>query len=186
MLRWHTITVDLDDAHSKNDVLAALEHKILLVLASGDEEMQHAVRIELRGRTGMHRDIVDAQATWHDLIQQVVADAGRDRVWIERIRTSTSPPLPAIETLREREDMVGELARELAELTTTTTMPAALEASLKTLREKITAALLEGEDALVVPGLSPGVKLDGVFEQVERDLLSRLVDTEVAHEEEGL
>ena len=97
----------------------------------------------------------------------------------------TSPPLPAIETLRGREDMVGELARELAELTTMTTMPVALEASLKTLEERIPAVLLEGEDGLVVPGLSPGVKLDGVFEQVERDLLSRLVGTEVVGEEEG-
>lgn len=186
VLRWHTITVDLENARGEGDVLDALEHEIVQALASGDEDMQHAVQIELHGRSQMHRDIVDAQATWHDRIQQVVADAGRDRVWIERIRISTTPPLPAIEALRGREDMVGELARELAEMRKTASMPAALETSLKTLEEKIPAALLEGEDALVVPGLSPGVTLDNVFEQVERDLLSRLVDTEVANEEEGL
>ena len=185
VLRWHTVAVDLDDARDEGDVLAALEREIAVVISSDDDDLHHAVRVELRGRTQLHRDIVDAEAGWRDRIQQVVADAGRDRVWTERVRISTSPPLPAIETLRGREDMVGELARELAELTTMTTMPAALEASLKTLEERIPAALLEGEDGLVVPGLSPGVELDGVFEQVERDLLSRLVDTEVVCEEDG-
>lgn len=184
VLRWHTLTIDLEDAHDEGDVLEALEHEIDETLASGDEDMQHAVRIELAGRSPMHRDIVDAPATWHDRIQQVVADAGRDRVWIERIRISTTPPLPPIEALRSREDMVGELARDLAEMRKTPSMPSALKTSLKVLEEKIPAALLEGEDALVVPALSPGVALDEVLEQVERDLLSRLVDTEVADEEE--
>ena len=184
VLRWHTITVDLDGADDEGDVLAALEREISQVITSGEEDMQYAVRIELRGRTQMHREIVDEQTTWHERIQQAVAEAGRDRMWTESVRINTSPPLPAIETLRERKDMVGELARELAELATTTTMPAALETSLRALEGKIPAALLEGEDSLVVPGLSAGVKLDGVFAQVERDLLSRLVDTEVAREDE--
>lgn len=185
VLRWHAISVDLEDAGDESEVLAALEREIVQTLASGDEEMQHAVRIELHGRTRMHRDIVDTPATWHDRIQQVVAEAGRDRMWIERIRIRTSPPLPAIEVIREREDMVGELARELAEITMLDKMPAALETSLTTLAEKIPTALLEGEGALMVPGVSPGLALDGLFEQVERDLLSRLVDTEVTDEKEG-
>ncbi|MGA2471633.1 MAG: DNA repair exonuclease, partial [Solirubrobacteraceae bacterium] len=147
VLRWHSITVDLDGARDENDVLTALEHEILEVLASGDEQMQHVVRIDVGGRTEMHRDIVDAQATWRDRMQQLVAEAGRDRVWTERIRLSTSPPLPAIDTLREREDMVGELARELADMTTTAGTPVALQTSLNTLAEKIPAVLLEGENA---------------------------------------
>lgn len=184
VLRWHTITIELDDADDESAVLTALEREIAQVLASGTKDMQHAVRIELTGRTQVHREMADAPATWHERIQQVVAEAGRDRMWPERVRISTSPPLPAIETLRKREDMVGELARELAELATTTTMPAALETSLKALEAKIPAALLEGEDSLVVPGLSTDVELDALFEQVERDLLSRLVDTEVARQDE--
>ena len=185
VLRWHSVTVDLEGVRTEDEVLAALEERITAVLAAGDEEMQHAVRLEFRGATAMHRNLIDTPGTWRDRMRQVVAEAGGDRVWVERLRVRTSPPLPAIDTLRQREDMVGELARELGSLAGSATMPAALEASLATLAAKIPAGLLEGEDALAVAGLTQGVPLDGLFADVERDLLSRLVDPEAADGEDG-
>jgi exonuclease SbcD len=185
ILRWDTITVDVSNALDESGVRIALEEGINEVLASADEEMQYAVRVELAGRSPMHREIADAEATWHDQIRQIVAEVGHDRVWIERIRIVTSPPLPPLENLRARADMVGELARELAEISAMESMPASLAASLETLAGKIPAALLEGDDPLAVPGLAAGANLQAAFKQVEHDLLSRLVDTEIDHAEAG-
>jgi exonuclease SbcD len=175
VVRWHAISVDLSGCNGEDAVLDAVENQTRDLLGITDNELQHVVRIDCVGRTVLHREIADATSTWSDKIQQVVADAGADRVWIERLWFKTSPPLPPVDTLRAREDMVGELARELEAQSRSDVLPASLQASLQTLATKIPDALMSGENQITIAGISDGVSASDLLGEVERDLLSRLV-----------
>jgi exonuclease SbcD len=186
VVRWHAITIDLSDCNDENSVLNSVEAQIRELLGSADELLQHVVRIDCVGRTSLHRGIADATSTWNDKVQQLVADVGADRIWVERLRFQTSPPLPPVETLRAREDMIGDLARDLGALSAAEVLPEPLHASLHTLAGKVPQALMSGEDRIVVPGLSDGVSASELLGEVERDLLSRLVVGEEIEVGEGL
>lgn len=178
VLRWHSVSVDLTGCDDEDGVLDAVEHATSGLLASGDDNMQHVVRIDCTGRTAMHRQITDSQSSWADKVQQVVADAGGDRVWIERLRFRTAPPLPPIETVRARQDMVGDLARELELMVASQEIPEPLRDALSTLEAKIPLSLKEGDSQITVPGVTPGASTSDLLQEVERDLLSRLIATE--------
>lgn len=185
VLRWHTITVDLVEDDDANDMLAQLQRRVAQIVADADADMQHAVRIDVTGRARAHRELTDQPAHWNSLVHQAVAEAGADRVWIERARFLTEPPIPPLADIRAREDMVGDLARSLQTMEVGEATASMLDQSLAGLRGKLPAELLEGDAALSVPGLTRGLELEPMLVQAERDLLSRLVSADARANEEG-
>ena len=185
VVRWHTITVDLTGSDDEDAALNAVEQQLRLLVASGGAELLHAVRIDCVGRTALHRVIVDSPTLWRDKVQQVVADAGGDRVWVERLAFDTSPPLPPLPTIRAREDMVGDLARELGSLSRAGEIPKELQGAFELLANKLGPLFKDGGDMIAVPGITADVPVSGLLETVERDLLGRLIDAEVASDRSG-
>ena len=105
-----------------------------------------AVRIELRGPTRAHRQLV-ADPRWHAEIQSQAMQVGDGRIWIERVERRTLPPVD-LDELFAADGPLAELSKYFDELAADEAFLSALvaDAELEKLAQKLPHELAEQAD----------------------------------------
>lgn len=111
--RWETVEVRTQGAESFEDIGDAIrEVAAPLVEDAGDRLL--LLRIRLSGRTPLHGGLLGDPEKLLNEARSAVFGLGGDGGWVARVDIETQPPISP-ETLRERADALGDLARLLAE-----------------------------------------------------------------------
>ncbi len=118
VVQWHRVEVAVDDPQLDADGVCALVRARLEQLDEADasEDRAHVARVTITGRCAAHEQFSADPARWRDELIVQVAAVGGAQSYLEKIVFETSPVLPPIAELRLRDDVVGMLAAQLAEV----------------------------------------------------------------------
>jgi DNA repair exonuclease SbcCD nuclease subunit len=113
-VRWQRVQIALTPSDHASDLIERVREDLERVREECDGR-QAAVRIELTGSYGGHRELV-SDAGREEAFAEIrhVAQALGD-VWVEKIRVRTSPPVDVAQ-LRRGQDLLGELLRDIERL----------------------------------------------------------------------
>lgn len=173
IVRWFRETIELEPDNDE-EALLDLTRKRLLEIAATSGGRLAAVRLEFTGRCVVHAQIAK-DVSRQQLITNLRAlapDLGID-VWIEKIKFHTQSPLD-LDALRERQDLIGQLLRDIGTLAADPQSLLALPET-KDLATKVASELTQdgdGEDKFDLDDTSRHV---GWLRDAEALLLSHLV-----------
>jgi DNA repair exonuclease SbcCD nuclease subunit len=154
VLRWEAIHIDATALTQIDDIFDLLRQ-------SFDAQMEATslptiARVIISGRTELHEQLTDSR-TEHDItdrIRSVVAQHAQGRCFIERVRITTTPPLPDLDALRTGDDPIALLLRTIDELESGRNENAALlQAPFERLRSKLSLDLRTSDDARGIEGI---------------------------------
>jgi DNA repair exonuclease SbcCD nuclease subunit len=112
VVRWSLITVTVDGCARAVEVVDRVRAAIEEAVTNQADGRLLACRIDIRGRTAIHDQLLASTEHLLAEAQAVALGLGDEVAWIERIVIATEPVLDAA-TLRAREDALGELYRML-------------------------------------------------------------------------
>jgi exonuclease SbcD len=136
-VRWMTVSVDVSDAGTIDQVAEIFARTLTSCLAGTDGGLC-CIRVILNGRTPIHgRLLVHSDALTAN-IRAVAADVSGQRVWIEKVRIETRSQLD-LESLAQSDTPQGELLRYLQELTSS----ADLDVDQTALKSKLATSGIE-------------------------------------------
>lgn len=118
LVRWFCETIPLQPDDDEDALLDATRSHLRELVSAADGRLA-AVRLEFTGRCAVH-DQLAKDASRQQVVTNVrglASDFG-DAVWIEKIKFHTQSPLD-LDALRERQDLVGQLLRDISSLATT-------------------------------------------------------------------
>jgi DNA repair protein SbcD/Mre11 len=114
-VRWFHATIALQPENDEDELFDMTRNHLREIVSAADGRLA-AVRLEITGRCAVH-----ARVARDDTRQQLIAnlrglasDFGDD-VWIEKIKFDTQSPLD-FDELRERQDLIGQLVRDIESL----------------------------------------------------------------------
>ncbi len=171
VVRWFRETIALQPDHDDDGLLDATRNHLREIVAAADGRLA-AVRLEFTGRCAVHA-LLAKDTSRQQLVTQLralAADFGDD-VWIEKIKFHTQSPLE-MEALRERQDLVGQLLRDIESLATDPHSLADLSET-KELAAKVAAEL--SQDADDAFDWDDPVRQVGWLRDAEALLLSHLI-----------
>ena len=114
VVRWSLVPVDMENATNIGEAVDRVRHAIENAVATFADGRMLACRIELRGRTEIHGQLLAAEDRLLAEARSSALGLGEDTAWVEKVVIATESVLSP-ETLAEREDAVGELQRMLQE-----------------------------------------------------------------------
>lgn len=172
LVRWFCETIPLQPNHDADALLDTTRQHLREIVAAADGRLA-AVRLEFTGRCAVH-ELLAKDASRQQLVtnlRALAADFGDD-VWIEKIKFHTQSPLD-LDAMRERQDLVGQLLRDIASMATD---PQSLRElpEMKDLAAKVAAELSQdaaGEESF---DLDDPVRHVGWLRDAEALLLSHL------------
>lgn len=171
VVRWVVADVEATGTRSAYEVVDRTRQR-LEALVEAHPGMPLAARVLIGGETAAHGELLADPERWASEIRSGATEIGDGRIWVEKIRMDTRPPVAGL-TL-PRTGAVGELL-ELFE--TLARDPAARQevlAELDDLQKKLPRELLDGGDGLRFddPQWSAGL-LERVKQMLVRSLLHR-------------
>ena len=114
VVRWSLVPVDMENATNIGEAVDRVRHAIENAVVTFADGRMLACRIELRGRTEIHGQLLAAEDRLLPEARSSALGLGEDTAWVEKVVIATESVLSP-ETLAEREDAVGELQRMLQE-----------------------------------------------------------------------
>ena len=114
VVRWSLVPVDMENATNIGEAVDRVRHAIENAVATFADGRMLACRIELRGRTEIHGQLLAAEDRLLAEARSSALSLGEDTAWVEKVVIATESVMSP-ETLAEREDAVGELQRMLQE-----------------------------------------------------------------------
>ena len=114
VVRWSLVPVDMENATNIGEAVDRVRHAIENAVATFADGRMLACRIELRGRTEIHGQLLAAEDRLLAEARSSALGLGEDTAWVEKVVIATESVLSP-ETLAEREDAIGELQRMLQE-----------------------------------------------------------------------
>ena len=114
VVRWSLVPVDMENATNIGEAVDRVRHAIENAVVTFADGRMLACRIELRGRTEIHGQLLAAEDRLLAEARSSALGLGEDTAWVEKVVIATESVLSP-ETLAEREDAVGELQRMLQE-----------------------------------------------------------------------
>ncbi|GGX04656.1 metallophosphoesterase [Pigmentiphaga litoralis] len=114
VLRWHALEVDVTEADSFVDAIAAVGRALDQVVADGADGRPLALRVTLHGASRAHGALFGLEAQLRAEVLALATALGSDRVWIEKLKIRTTPAHTA-SLLAERSDALSDLQALLAE-----------------------------------------------------------------------
>ena len=175
VMRWYRETVTLEPHDDKESLLDRTRNALLQVIQSAQGRLA-AVRLEYRGRCAVHQQLSrDASR------QQIVADlrglAGElgEDVWIEKIKFRTQSPLN-LDAMRLRQDLVGELLRDITAITLDPQRLLSLSESIKPLAVRAGADLAPPDGNSELVQFDDPERLKFWLREAEELLLSHLAE----------
>ena len=173
IVRWFRETIALQSDDDEEALLSATRKRLLQIVATASGRLA-AVRLEFTGRCAVHEQLAK-DASRQQLIANLRAlapDLGVD-VWIEKVKFHTQSPLN-LDALRERQDLIGQLLRDIGSLAAD---PQALLAlpETKDLATKVAAELTQDGDGEDKFDLDDSARHVEWLRDAETLLLSHLV-----------
>jgi exonuclease SbcD len=145
-VRWEQIEVDATGCASVNDVCERIGTRLREELREAGERLL-AVRVAITGQTDAHFELVrDEEKLRYEVIAAAAETAG-EQVWIERVVLRTSAPRALA---LGGNDAVGELVRELDELSGDESALLELAEALRPLAEALPSAIADDFDPMDV------------------------------------
>ena len=88
VFRWERVTVDLANCGDTEEMLQLVDDELITVL-NRHPAMPLAVRIELAGKTSLHRALGAKADHWRQEVRNCGIQVGNDRLWIEKVQVRT-------------------------------------------------------------------------------------------------
>ena len=172
VIRWGKIHVEGADLADGYDGVDRISERIETLLDQNDG-LPLALRIEVSGESAAHDELTADAERWTGEIRSMALDAFGDRVWIEKVKFSTTPP--RLTGAGEPMDgPVGELLKYMDAVRSDPEQSAVLGKSLDDLMQKLPTELKHGPDAV---NPQDAAWLDDVLNHVRSILLKRLLST---------
>ncbi len=173
LVRWFRETIALQPDDDEEALLDAARNRLLEIVSVAEGRLA-AVRLEFTGRCAVHA-VLAKDTSRQQLVANLRAlapDLGVD-VWIEKIKFHTSSPLD-LDALRERQDLIGQLLRDIGSLAIDPQSLLALPET-KDLATKVAAELLQDGDGDESFDLDDPKRHVGWLRDAEALLLSHLI-----------
>jgi DNA repair exonuclease SbcCD nuclease subunit len=173
LVRWYRETIPLQPDDDEDALLDTTRDRLREIVNSADGRLA-AVRLEFTGRCAVH-DQLAKDAPRQQLVtnlRALASDFGDD-VWIEKIKFHTSSPLD-LNALRERQDLIGQLLRDI-DLLATDPQPLLALGETKDLAAKVAAELSQDADGEEAFDLDDPKRHVAWLRDAEALLLSHLI-----------
>jgi DNA repair exonuclease SbcCD nuclease subunit len=173
LVRWFRETIQLQIEDDEDALCDATRIRLREIVSAADGRLA-AVRLEFTGRCAVHSQLA-RDASRQQLVANVRAIASDfgDDVWIEKIKFHTHSPLD-LEALRKRQDLIGQLLRDIDSLTANPQSLSSLPEA-KDLAAKVSAELPHDTDGEGSFNLDDPARHIAWLRDAEALLLSHLV-----------
>jgi len=172
VVRWHQLTVPLDDMEQLASVGSAFRQALQPLLIGASDQL-HAIRVLLTGSTALHAIEANQPGTLDAAIRAAAQDVGDAEIWIEKVRLTLSSPLDR-GMMAKRDDAIGELIRLVDSLGSDEAMLAEMmQGELGSLLNSLPAEVASG-DEIQMHELDDLLNL---LHDAEATVLARLSDT---------
>lgn len=114
VVRWVRLAVAIDQCRRPTDVVDCVRRSIEVAVAEQGDGRLLACRIELKGRTKLHSELLASREHLLAESQSAALGLGNDMAWVEKVIVATEPERDP-ESVARRQDALGELQRMLAE-----------------------------------------------------------------------
>lgn len=141
VVRWTLCDIDISGADSIEDLLD-LARPRLEEESRNAGELLFAARIQFRGASGAHADMVRDPEKWISEIRAAATDLSGGTIWIEKVRFATRSRISLEERLAQN-DPVADLLRLVQELQPGDEILKPLKDELTALRTRLPAELLQ-------------------------------------------
>lgn len=149
VVRWALVGVAVDGCGRVVDVIDSVRNAIEESIARHADGRLLACRIEIKGRTEIHGQLLASQAHVLAEVRAAALALGEEAAWIERVVVATEPVLDP-STLRAREDALGALRRSLSDASEDTALLDQLDGDIGELVRKLPHEVrTHAEDALL-------------------------------------
>lgn len=143
-VRWHVCVVDVTEMGDVDDVLAAIANRLASIAAAPGRRLA-AARVELVGASPVHEELWRNPHVFEAEVRSIAVRT--ERVWVEKVKMETTR---ALDLAQAREaDVVGVLAKQIANLRSHPELLAEYEPLFSDLRKKIGADARSGDGAPV-------------------------------------
>lgn len=173
VIRWDKIEVDASDAENGYDVVDLIAPQLEERLGN-NEGMPLVVRVEILGISKAHNELTSDFEHWANEIRSMAIDVSGGRIWIEKIKVRTTPPMDE-DVIKSDGGPVAELIQCINDFASDPEGLNILGMSLADLANKLPRELKDGPEGLA---LDDHEWLSEVLEQVRPMLLSRLLKKE--------
>ena len=166
VVRWSLVPVDMENATNIGEAVDRVRHAIENAVATFADGRMLACRIELRGRTEIHGQLLAAEDRLLAEARSSALGLGEDTAWVEKVVIATESVLSP-ETLAEREDAVGELQRMLQEAGSDADLLRQLESDIGEMvsrlpyearinvEDRVLKAAIDGDHAALIAAVTP-------------------------------
>jgi exonuclease SbcD len=176
VMRWYRETITLQPDDDETALLDRARQALRQISHLADGRLA-AVRLQFEGRCNVHQQL-SRDATRQQIVANLRGLAGDfgDDIWIEKIKFRTQSPLN-LDAMRLRQDLVGDLLRNIAEIAEDPTQLIRLsEELLKPLMSRAGAELAPREDGFEAMNLDDPQRLVAWLRDAEELLLSHLAE----------
>jgi DNA repair exonuclease SbcCD nuclease subunit len=139
VVRWHVLEIDASGTASLEDACELARKDLRMAVADADGRLL-AVQIVIVGECDAHQQLFADPERLRAEMMAAAAEVGGDQVWVEQVKLGTRPSRPPAEG---GSDAVGELLRELNELSSDPVALEALTEELKPLGQVLPTELRE-------------------------------------------
>lgn len=175
VLRWYREVVTLQADDDEDRLLDRARQALRQVTQAADGRLA-AVRLLFEGRCAVHQQLC-RDASRQQIIANLRGLAGDfgDDVWIERIQFRTQSPI-SLDAMRRRQDLVGDLLRDITSIAQDPERLLAMSELLKPLAARAGADLAPREDNSEMIQFDDPDQLAGWLREAEELLLSHLAE----------
>jgi exonuclease SbcD len=145
VVRWVDCKVDATNLETVDDVLDICREEIVRLIDEADGRLV-AARMTIHGPTSINSRLRISLEHLTAEIRALANEDGQDRFWVERVKIDTQP-LQADDSAMDRDDALGSLLREIRDLDLDADRLTQLSEEVASLRAKLPADILSGEDA---------------------------------------
>ena len=168
VVRWEVAGIDAGGAERGYDVVDRFRETLSGLLARNPDVLSVA-RVVIDGETTVHDELLADPERWANEIRSVAVDEGGDRIWVEKVKLRTRPPVSKV---LKPEGAVGELLSLVDELAADPEALRGLGSELSDLEKKLPREFKEGPDGWRPD--EPGW-LAGLLSEVRPMLVQRLL-----------
>lgn len=174
VLRWYSLEVDAGGCGTLADVVRAIGKDLETLVQNSPANIPAAVRVVVTGKTAAHGELFGMEAQLRAEVLALAAAIGSDRIWIEKIKTSTSA-LEDDDAIRARGDAIADLQVLLEQAASDPSFIEGLRDDLMTLVSK---APLELQGAVPYFKDIRNAELAALVREVTPGLISQLAQME--------
>ncbi|SAL55422.1 metallophosphoesterase [Caballeronia turbans] len=108
VLRWESVTVDVSQASTLDEVALAVGRELEALVESSVSSVPHAVRVTITGATQAHGELFGLETQLRVEVLAQIAAISHDRLWLEKVKIATEP-LARSEPATGRTDALADL-----------------------------------------------------------------------------